>query len=442
MHSERSGHLGTSISKGVLLSSASASGTLAAARCLGSSGYDVSILFHSRLSAAVWSRHVKNAHPTAHENEPERFFEQLKRIGADRPGRILLPTSDQTAWQYSMHAEELRRDFCLYQPPVETIRRILDKSLLAEAAKRVSIAVPRTWDSAHLQDFGGAAALPYPLLIKPRAHVHRINNDKGVIVHSQQKLLTHLARFNEREKQRSVRADSWSAPAAPLLQKFIAGGGRAISVTGFVDRSGELFVTRRSVKTFQRMSATGVGVCFESLPEDRRLSDAVRALCCELGYFGLFEVEFIRDDGSWALIDFNPRLFNHVALDIRRAMPLPLFACLDATNERAPLRKAVREAQQYDQSAPAVILDSFTLRAILLAKRFAGRGAATERQTWRDWLRQHRDHAVDLAFDREDTVPGLVHAISETCLGLRAIPRFLGSNGRSSASLRFAEGLS
>jgi len=340
-----------------------------------------------------------------------------------------LPTSDETAWLYSMHADELRRDFCLYQPPVETIRRILDKSLLAEAARRVSIAVPPTWDSAQIQDLSGAAAgFPYPLLIKPRTHVHRINNDKGIIVHSPPQLLTELARFNEREKQRAVGGDSWSAPVAPLLQQFVGGDAGAVSVTGFIDRSGELFVTRRSVKIFQRMQGTGVGVCFESLPEDRNLSDAVRALCRELDYFGLFEVEFMPVDGDWALIDFNPRLFNQTALDIRRAMPLPLFACLDAAHEAAALREAVGKAQQYDQNAPAVALDAFTLRAILLAKGVAGAGAAAERETWRNWLRQHRHHAVDLVFDREDRVPGIIHAMSETYLGLRAIPRFLRSH--------------
>src|SRR5260221_2742653 len=50
----------------------------------------------------------------------------------------------------------------------------------------------------------------------------------------------------------------------------------------------------------------------------------------ELGYFGLFEVEFLSFDGSWPVIDFNPRLYNQIGLDIGRGMPLPLLTCLDA----------------------------------------------------------------------------------------------------------------
>ena len=163
------------------------------------------------------------------------------------------------------------------------------------------------------------------------------------------------------------------------LQKFIGGGSGAVSITGFVDRSGDLFVTRRGAKVFQRLRDTGVGVCFESLPADPELSEAVRRLCRDL-VTSAFEVEFIWSDGRWALIDFNPRLFNQVGMDIRRAMPLPLFACLDALGEAEALREAVERAKAYDERLPAVIYDKFTLNAILLAQRLRGGLSLKRRQ--------------------------------------------------------------
>ena len=86
-----------------------------------------------------------------------------------------------------------------------------------------------------------------------------------------------------------------------------------------------------------------------------------------LGYFGIFEVEFLWFDGRWAAIDFNPRLFNQIGMDIRRGMPLPLLACLDAAGETALLREAVAKAQEEDDEQ-TVFCDRFTLRAILLAQ--------------------------------------------------------------------------
>jgi predicted ATP-grasp superfamily ATP-dependent carboligase len=419
----------------VILSSASAGGTIAAARCLGAGGYDVGVLFNSYLSASVWSRYTKHAHFVPRESDSGRFLDRLMQIGAACPRQILLPTSDETAWLYSENADLLAQRFCVYQPPIGTIRRILDKAELAAAATSVSIAVPPIWDPAKISDLPQlAATLPYPILIKPRTHVHRVANDKGVIVHSQEQLTHALPAFIDREMRSAADGPPMADARTPLLQKFIGGGQSAVSITGFLDRSGELFVTRRGAKVFQRLRDTGVGVCFESLPADAELSEAVRRLCRELGYFGVFEVEFIWSEGRWALIDFNPRLYNQVGMDIRRAMPLPLFACLDAMGEAGALREAVERAKAYDERQPAAIYDGFTLRAILLAQRLRGGLSSAEREYWSGWMRLHAEHAVDLVADRADWAPGIVHAFSETCLGLKAIPRFLGSTRRASAA--------
>ena len=330
-----------------------------------------------------------------------------------------------------------RSAFALISRRSKQFDAFLTSPSLLSPATRAAIAVPPTWDPAKISDLPQlAATLPYPILIKPRTHVHRVGNDKGVIVQSKEKLLRALPAFIDRESRSAADGPPLPEARTPLLQKFIGGGSGAVSITGFVDRSGDLFVTRRGAKVFQRLRDTGVGVCFESLPADPELSEAVRRLCRELGYFGIFEVEFIWSDGRWALIDFNPRLFNQVGMDIRRAMPLPLFACLDALGEAEALREAVERAKAYDERLPAVIYDKFTLNAILLAQRLRGGLSLAEREHWRDWMRLHADHAVDFVADRVDWVPGMVHAFSETYLGLKAIPRFLSSTRRVSAAAR------
>jgi hypothetical protein len=77
------------------------------------------------------------------------------------------------------------------------------------------------------------------------------------------------------------------------------------------------------------------------------------------------------------------------------------------------------------EDLPAVFCDSFTLRAILLAKTLSFRSSPEERTHWRDWRRKHAAHMVDFAFDRRDPMPGLIHALSETYLGMKSIRRFL-----------------
>ncbi len=220
----------------------------------------------------------------------------------------MLPTSDETAWLYTLNAAELGRYFRVVQPPIAVLLNILDKKLFADAAVRAGLSVLPSWDPGSIDDVRELApALPYPILIKPRTHVHRIRNDKGVVVYSAAELIVQYQRFIDREQARAAENPLLRDANLPILQQFVRVGSEGVhSVTGFIDRTGELFVTRGATKVFQRSQPVGVGVCFESRPASPALSDAVRILCRELGYFGIFEVEFLWFEGRWAAIDFNP----------------------------------------------------------------------------------------------------------------------------------------
>jgi predicted ATP-grasp superfamily ATP-dependent carboligase len=383
-------------------------------------------------TAASWSRRAARSYSAPSEKDSDRFLKRLLDIGAAQPGQVLLPTSDETAWLYTMKAEELGQHFRLNQPSIECMRRILDKKLFSEAAIRAGLAVLPSWESRTFDDLVALApTLPYPILIKPRTHVRRIRNDKGMVAHSISELIDLYRRYLDRE---TFLADNAHLPDAslPVLQQFVDVPNEGVySVSGFIDRTGELFVTRVATKIFQRSRPAGVGICFESRPADPALSAAVYRLCQELDYFGIFEVEFIRFDGRWAAIDFNARLFNQIGMDIRRGMPLPLFAYLDAAGETAALRDAVESAKAVDQDTPFIFYDHFTLRAILAAKMLTGRISLKERANWQAWIKDHAGHSVDFAIDSKDRMPGIIHALSEIYLGVRAFPRFLRSTPRS-----------
>jgi len=421
----------------VLLASAASGGVIGAVRDLGTRGFDVGVVSSHRLGAAAWSRHTTRVYSAPPESESHRFLERLLAIGAADPGRILLPTSDETAWIYTENAALLGRHFRLYQPSIAALRRILDKKLFSDAAISAGLAVLPSWDPRNLDEATALApTLPYPILIKPRTHVHRLRNDKGVVVYSARDLVDQYRRFIDREQARGADNPLLPDAALPLLQQFVRVGSEGVhSITGCVDRTVELFVTRAATKVFQRSQPVGVGVCFESLPPTPALSDGVRRLCRELDYFGIFEVEFLRFEGGWAAIDFNPRLFNQIGMDICRGMPLPLLACLDAAGETASLREAVLRAQAED-GEQAVFCDRFTLRAILLAQAMTARLSNKDRKYWRAWMKHHAAHTVDLVADDSDPIPGIIHALSEIYLGLRAFPRFIRSTSRASASTR------
>ena len=414
----------------VLLGSASSGGTIASVRHLAKNGIEVRVISSRRLCAAAWSRWATRSYPAPSESENQRFLERLLAIGARDPGQILLATSDETAWLYTVNAAKLQQYFRVYQPSIAVMRRILDKKHLANAAVSARLDVLPTWDPRNIDDVATLApTLPYPILIKPRTHVHRLLSDKGVVVHSTRELFAQYQRVVARERARAACHPLLSNAGLPILQQFVGVGRQGVhSITGFIDRGGDLFVTRHSTKVFQRTQPVGVGVCFEALPADPVLSNLVRRLCRELGYFGIFEVEFVWFDGRWAVIDFNPRLFNQIGMDICRGMSLPLLACLDAAGETAALRDAVDKAKAQDENAKVVFYDRFALRAILFGGTMTSRISLENRAYWRAWTKQNAAHAVDVSADHNDPMPGLIHALSQFYSGVKAVPRFLRSS--------------
>jgi hypothetical protein len=102
----------------VLLASASSGGTIAAVRNLGARGIDVGVISNRRLCAAAWSFRATRSYSAPPEREISRFLDRLLAIGEADPGQILLPTSDETAWLYTVHAALLEQHFCVYQPSI------------------------------------------------------------------------------------------------------------------------------------------------------------------------------------------------------------------------------------------------------------------------------------------------------------------------------------
>jgi predicted ATP-grasp superfamily ATP-dependent carboligase len=416
----------------VLFATGSSAGTIAAARMLGATGVKVGVISTQPFTAASWSRRVARSYSAPPERESGRFLDRLLEIGASEPGQVLLPTSDETAWLYTLHAGELKKHFLLNQPSIASMRKILDKKLFACAAIKAGLAVLPSWEARTLDELVELApTLPYPILIKPRTHVHRLRNDKGMVAHSAGELIELHRKYLSQEM---FLLDNEHMPDAslPVLQPFVDVLNEGVySVSGYIGRSGKLFVTRIATKIFQRSRPAGVGICFESRHADPGLSAAVYRLCRELDYCGIFEVEFIRFAGRWSAIDFNPRLFNQIGMDIRRGMSLPLFAYLEAAGETDALRDAVTKSLSLDQETPVVFYDRFTLRAILAAQTLTGRISLKERRKWKSWTKEHAKHSVDFAIDSKDRKPGMIHAFSEIYLGIRAFPRFLRSTPRN-----------
>jgi D-aspartate ligase len=175
----------------------------------------------------------------------------------------------------------------------------------------------------------------------------------------------------------------------------------------------------------QRTEPVGLGVCFESAAVEAPLAEAVARLCRNIGYFGAFEVEFLREGPRRLAIDFNPRFYGQMAFDVKRGLPLPFLVWLGACGLEDELRERVGDAA-VDRSAPGTVyLSRFVFELLLLSRRATGRFSADQRRGWRSWQRENSKRAIDAAGERDDWLPGLVHVADELRRGPLAFLRML-----------------
>lgn len=404
-----------------LLTMAGYYGTLAATRCLGSSGIPVTIADAELLAPARWSKFATRRVFCPNVQESDRFVEWLLRFGEKNPGHVLYPAADDVAWIYSLHRDELSKHFHLYQPPVQTIYTLLNKELLRRACLDAGIEMPQTWflnDDADLDRL--ANELPYPVLLKPQSQILFWPHSKGKLVRSPETLRPIYEELRRNTSYAPAFLAYDPAVARPLIQVYVPRAVQGIyNLSGFVDETGDLFAVRASRKVLQQPRQLGVGLCFEEAAVEPQVAQRLQALCRKVGYFGVFEVEFIESDGKFILIDFNPRYYGQMAFDIARGLPLPLLVQDAALGRRDRLREAVARAGADTPAEGRAHCNRIDLGLLLRGQRLSGSIDASVVDRWRRWLAEHQGGLTDSILHPSDPQPGYAYVLAQSLHYLR-----------------------
>jgi predicted ATP-grasp superfamily ATP-dependent carboligase len=317
---------------------------------------------------------------------------------------VIYPTSDTVSWLLSRYRPELEPLFFMYQPSESAIWSLLDKKLLFEAGRRLQLDAPATYFPADIDELRAIAPdIRYPAILKPRTQVLSRGGVKGKLVRSEAELTASFNAFAVAHSYDRLLLDRHPAIAIPMVQEFHQEARDCIySLTGFISREGKM-VTLASAKVLQYPRRLGIGLCFEHDTVRNDLVDAIAGLCSSVGYFGVFEAEFIDVEGNLLLIDFNPRFYSQLAFEVNRGLPLPLLAyeaAIGGIEGINPNQEFVRDGAIY------VRRDLFKL--LLGTQRLCGRMSAGERTEWLDWYSKGCASATEAAFDEADRWPGIV----------------------------------
>jgi D-aspartate ligase len=389
-------------------------GTIAAIRSLGRAGVPVHVAEPQWLAPGRWSRYAtRTSRCPPIEDRPDRFLDWLVKAGEREPGRVLLPTNDETAWFFARHRETLDRHFRVGVPPFETVDRLLNKLRLACACAEVGMPVPPTWcagsddDVARLQ-----RTARFPVLVKAQTQVFLQPHLKGLVAEEPATLPRRVADFVHSTRYGRPLLDHDPASVRPLVQAFADGASGVYGLSGFVDATGEHFVAIASRKVLQRPPKAGVGLCFEEAVVRPELAERLARLCRHVGFHGVFEAEFLEIEGRHLLIDFNPRFYGQMALDVDRGLDLPRLAYLDAMGDGPGVAELVAQARRnVAGSPPRVWCNSIHLRMHLALGRGSRAMSAREARRWRSWRQTHRGHVTDAVASEGDPGPALAEGV-------------------------------
>lgn len=269
-------------------------GTLVAARDLAAAGFTVGTGSSVAPSFASTSRYTAHHHEIHEcEEDEDRFVADIASAVAEGAYDLVFCSYDVGLITLSRRREEIAPAVWPYAQGT-VVERAFDKLELAGAARRAGLSAPRT----ERADATTVAGWDGPVVVKARTHVPS---------------RFPTARFSSATQGLSLIEEIRAGGGDPLLQQPI--GGRMGAVVMVVARNGEPIVEihQEALRTWPPEAGDTVrGVVRATDPE---LSRGARALVRELGWFGLVQIEFIRDAaGTVHITDFNGRFYGSMAL--------------------------------------------------------------------------------------------------------------------------------
>ena len=313
-------------------------GPLGVMRSLGRLGVRVYGLEHDRTSAANASRFCAGTVPVGRNGRPwgddartlGELVEAGKRLGE---GTVLIAGSDEWATFVSLHSKTLARWFRFPQVAIELVEELAAKDGLFRLATTHGLPTPRiVFPASRAHAMAEAAALEYPVMLKPvRSRPDVL--DKAV-VNDASELLEAYSRMEESPENPNV-----------MFQEYIPGTDQDVWIfNGYFDDDSRCLAAFTGIKIRQHPAKMGIASLGE-LRQNQAVIDATCDFMKAVRYRGIVDIgyRFDRRDGSYKVLDINPRLggafrmfVDEHGTDVARAMyldltgqPVPTIAARD-----------------------------------------------------------------------------------------------------------------
>jgi predicted ATP-grasp superfamily ATP-dependent carboligase len=290
--------------------------TVPIARSLHRRGVPVDVIALSALESAPRSRAVSRFLRLTAPDHPESdqsptFPEPLARLISQRRYDMLIPATDAALAFVSEHDAHLRNLLHVACPAPHIVRRILDKSLTLEFARKAGIHAPSTYRIANVAELEPLSGqLRFPMVAKP--------------YHKSCETDFKVRYYSSYEELHQALTDDAGLGSRILLQEFAQGDGVGVEILMHNTEAVAIFQHRR-VKEYPASGGAAAVAIAESA--DPLLVDQALALLRAIEWEGIAMVEFRYDrpQRKSSLMEVNGRYWGTLALPIHAGIDFPWY---------------------------------------------------------------------------------------------------------------------
>lgn len=283
-------------------------GTLAAVRALRSAGYAVWTAAQHPHAYAARSRAVMGTVPTRDpRRDQDGFASDLAREAARLGAAVVLPGSEIALLALTHNVGAFPDAVTLGVCKPDVVRRATDKSALAEHAAAAGLIPPPT--AVVRATKIDAREVSLPAVVKPLRSEMLVG---GAFRHTSARRI---------ETSTELRSAVRNLPGCVgLVQPYLP--GRLIAVSGIFWDGEMICAIHQSSSRIWPVDCGTISYA-ETVSPDRRLERGTARLLLNLGWRGLFQLQFIESAGHMYLIDLNPRIYTSLALAVAAGVNLP-----------------------------------------------------------------------------------------------------------------------
>ncbi|MGD2065334.1 MAG: ATP-grasp domain-containing protein [Dehalococcoidia bacterium] len=237
-------------------------------------------------------------------------------------GWVIYPNDDETVGFLARNKEVLDEYYRLITPSWDIVKFAYDKRLTYELARKCDIAIPRTFHPANVKELE-QLDIDFPVIIKPaiKEPFYSRTKKKAIRVDTRTELIDRYA------KAAMVVNDS----SVLMVQELIPGGAENLFSVGSLSRNGKLLARVVARRRRQHPMDFGHATTYAETVHIAELEEIARRILAAMGYYGLSEVEFMRDprDEKYKLLEINPRPWGWHSIAIAAGVDLPYLSYQD-----------------------------------------------------------------------------------------------------------------